>query len=915
MKSLSMIAVFLSLFFIISCGDSKNESKNDDESTNDENVISDDDSLIEGKYKIEGFVQKGPFVQGSEITIAEIDSGLVPIGTSYTTSTIDDFGSFEISKEMSTNYVEVTASGYYFNEVEGKLSTSELSFRVVSDLTEEKPVNINILTTIERERIKVLIGEGKTFEEARSQAETEILAVFNIKGFETDNFQEMDISKEGDSNAMLLAISAVLQHGNTEAELSELISKITQDIKDDGILDGKTQKDAIKENGMALDLAAVRTNLEQRYSDLGLVLTIPEFEDFIDSDGDGLINRYDFTIEFETVENADLDKEYDSNEITVILPPDIAQADATLDNGILVINGVELSESEKVSDGDKVKIRLKSSSTHGGTSKSNLKIDYSPYEVPGTFEIISKSEEYFELNFTAVNNADLIREYTSNEQTVALPDSIPDASATIDNGEIIVNGESKGKSATVVDGDKVAVKLLSSDKHGETVTAELSVKYLGIAGIKGAFAVNASTSAYFNLDFEPVKDADLDMEYTSNEIEITLPDEIADTDLTVDKGSLIINGTDKGKTATAVDGDKIAIKYRSSPDTYGKAETVAVKAAYLEKNDVNGSFSITAPNVKCGEVICVDRVYDLEWQKNIPETHKKWSEAISYCENLEYDAKTDWRLPNINELRTLIINCPDSEFGGKCEVYDPLQLSTSNDCQSCFDMNDPTPSTDYSAIGNEIGTGNEYGKIWSISEAEGFDNLFAWTVSFGFAQVGSEKKDDIDIVVFARCVRGEELLEEGEDPESQVYKDPDTNFEWMKNAVQNSNPLSPETYCDDLVLEGKDDWRLPTISELRTIIKDDPALKTGGTCLVTDECTVLNNCGMTPGCDTNYGGPNVCIFDTANFSFVNTELPNTLSSTVYPDGRRFVLSFCKSPKGITYLNGPTYSGIIRCVRN
>lgn len=915
MKKTMITVVFaLLLIFSVSCGDSKNESKNDDSNTNDENVQNDDDSLIEGKYKIEGFVQKGPFVQGSEITIAEIDSELVPIGTSYTTSTVDDFGSFEISKEMSTNYVEVTASGYYFNEVEGKLSTSELNFRVVSDLTEEKPVNINILTTIERERIKILINDGKTFEEARSQAETEILAIFNIKGFETANFQEMDISKEGDSNAMLLAISAVLQHGNTEAELSELISKITQDIKDDGVLDGKTQKDAIKAKGMSLDLALVRTNLEARYEDLGLTLTIPKFEDFVDSDGDGIINRYDFTIEFETVENADLDKEYDSNEITIVLPPDIAEADATLDNGILVINGVALSESEKVSDGDKVMIRLKSSSSHGGTSKSNLKIDYSPYEVPGTFEIISKSEEYFELNFTAVNNADLIREYTSDEQTITLPDSIADASATIDNGEIIVNGESKGKSATVVDGDKVAVKLLSSDKHGETVEAELSVKYLGISGIKGVFAVNARTATYFDLDFKPVKDADLDIEYTSDEIEITLPEEIVDTALTVDKGSIILNGTDKGKTATAVDGDKIAIKYRSSADTYGKAETVAVKATYLAKNDVNGSFSITAPNVKCGEVICVDRVYDLEWQKNIQKTHKKWSEAVSYCENLDYDSKTDWRLPNINELRTLIIDCPDSEFGGKCEVYDPKQLLTNNDCMSCFDENNPIPTKSYSAIGNEVGTGNEYGKMWSISEAEGFDNLFAWTVSYGFAMVGSEKKDDTEIVVFTRCVRGEELLEEGEDPPSQIYQDPDTNFEWMKNAVQCPDPLSPETYCNDLVLEGKDDWRLPSISELRTIIKDDPVLKTGGTCHITDECAVLNNCGMTPECQTVYGGPNVCIFDTANFSFISTELPNTLSSTVYPDGRRFVLSFCKSPKGITATqNNPT--GMIRCVRN
>ncbi len=31
-----------------------------------------------------------------------------------------------------------------------------------------------------------------------------------------------------------------------------------------------------------------------------------------------------------------------------------------------------------------------------------------------------------------------------------------------------------------------------------------------------------------------------------------------------------------------------------------------------------------------------------------------WKDALIYCENLEYSGYTDWRLPNINELRTLV---------------------------------------------------------------------------------------------------------------------------------------------------------------------------------------------------------------------------------------------------------------------
>ena len=30
-----------------------------------------------------------------------------------------------------------------------------------------------------------------------------------------------------------------------------------------------------------------------------------------------------------------------------------------------------------------------------------------------------------------------------------------------------------------------------------------------------------------------------------------------------------------------------------------------------------------------------------------------WQDALYYCENLEYARKTDWRMPNMNELHTL----------------------------------------------------------------------------------------------------------------------------------------------------------------------------------------------------------------------------------------------------------------------
>lgn len=54
--------------------------------------------------------------------------------------------------------------------------------------------------------------------------------------------------------------------------------------------------------------------------------------------------------------------------------------------------------------------------------------------------------------------------------------------------------------------------------------------------------------------------------------------------------------------------------------------------------------------------VVVDSKTKLEWQnQTINKTETKgWEEAIAYCEDLELDGKTDWRLPNINELKSLI---------------------------------------------------------------------------------------------------------------------------------------------------------------------------------------------------------------------------------------------------------------------
>ena len=97
------------------------------------------------------------------------------------------------------------------------------------------------------------------------------------------------------------------------------------------------------------------------------------------------------------------------------------------------------------------------------------------------------------------------------------------------------------------------------------------------------------------------------------------------------------------------------------------------------------------------------------------------------------------------------------------------------------------------------------------------------------------------------------------------WTDPTTGLVWQDPPATDPMPLAAaEDYCDQLVLDGADDWRLPTISELRTLIRGCPDTEPTGPCGVSDECNATQ-CGE--GCDSCFAmvgpGSDGCYWDEA----------------------------------------------------
>ena len=70
-----------------------------------------------------------------------------------------------------------------------------------------------------------------------------------------------------------------------------------------------------------------------------------------------------------------------------------------------------------------------------------------------------------------------------------------------------------------------------------------------------------------------------------------------------------------------------------------------------------------------------------------------------------------------------------------------------------------------------------------------------------------------------------------------AWTDPTTGLTWQTGSyATNVNALQAKAYCDDLVLADASDWRLPSISEIRTLLRGCPDTVAGGACHETDEC-------------------------------------------------------------------------------
>jgi len=216
--------------------------------------------------------------------------------------------------------------------------------------------------------------------------------------------------------------------------------------------------------------------------------------------------------------------------------------------------------------------------------------------------------------------------------------------------------------------------------------------------------------------------------------------EDADTD---DELDTVANADTDADVETDADNDTDA-------DTNAEADTEA--DSYTD-NDSSIDVNDTDTGPDCvGNLVWYDDDTGLCWQKFVYDQEMNYQSALEHCTNNDTNGYEDWRIPNIDELRTIVDGCEKTEFLDlapevNCPVHHNSDYSDWNiNCEGCNVFEGNGDSNCYLKDDLE----NCFNNMWSSSNTGIIDSN--WYINFPKASI-YEKSKDGNICMNVRCIR------------------------------------------------------------------------------------------------------------------------------------------------------------------
>ena len=216
----------------------------------------------------------------------------------------------------------------------------------------------------------------------------------------------------------------------------------------------------------------------------------------------------------------------------------------------------------------------------------------------------------------------------------------------------------------------------------------------------------------------------------------------------------------------------------------------------------------------------------LMWQQTPSPTSFGWQDAMDYCTSLDLAGYDDWRAPTLKELFSI------SDFSSGWPYIDTSYFDLVGEVVS---KDEQYWSSNYYYVGTTHG---------GLETAFGVNHGTGHIKGYPLGETGPGPSGN-----YVRAVRGDTTYGQNvfNDNGDGTVTDQATGLMWMQ--ADSIEPLDWEhalAYADSLSLAGYDDWRLPNIKELQSIVDYSgvfPAID------LLFECTgIINEAG-----DPDYG--------------------------------------------------------------
>ena len=260
--------------------------------------------------------------------------------------------------------------------------------------------------------------------------------------------------------------------------------------------------------------------------------------------------------------------------------------------------------------------------------------------------------------------------------------------------------------------------------------------------------------------------------------------------------------------------------------------------------------------------------------------------------------------------------------GAQCvDEDDDGYMAESDACPEGGDCNDDDFSINPGQEGDTVGDGVD-------QNCDDIDGIDADGDGQASVESGGEDCNDTDSDTLAACdgkvcgddgcggscgiCAGSEVCQDYQCV-SATWTDPTSGLTWQNPPYDGwLNWASAVEYCNDLELDGGG-WHLPTISELRTLIRGCPATETGGICNIEDDGCLNPLCwdvSCGPGCLDGGGPAGGCYWPDEMKGTCHLYLSSSLVSDV--DDKAWVVNFTAG--SVPVLMSLVFENYFRCVR-